>query len=102
MFEEQEIDFHDLSKKVDLKTGTLTPIVNNLKQSGYIDKITNKDDKRKVNIALTEKGAALKKEVVSVPLQMAKELEIDEDMYKILVKELDDLKEILTQAQAKL
>lgn len=101
MFEHEALDFHDLSKIVDLKTGTLTPIINNLVTHGYIQKVVNENDKRRVTISLTEKGKQLEEEVISVPLKMAEELEIDEDMYKILVKELDDLKLILTNAQGK-
>jgi len=99
LFEHKEIDFKKLSDTVELRTGTLTPIIDKLEEKNLIKKSINDQDGRKVNISITTKGLQLEKDVIEVPLAMATNLEITEDMYNILVKELDDLSDILKNAK---
>jgi DNA-binding MarR family transcriptional regulator len=101
MFEHHELDFKELSSIVDLKTGTLTPILQKLVKIGYITKTKNDNDARRVTIALTNKGHKLNEQIIEVPLHLASKLEISEDMYKVLVKELDNLSMILKNASIK-
>lgn len=98
LFENKVIDFGKLSEIVDLKTGTLTPIVKKLEEFGYVQKIPNAIDKRRVNVILTEKGQLLNKEVIDVPIGVASKLPITEEMYSVLVKELDLLSSMLKNA----
>ncbi len=95
MFEHEELDFKKLSEIVELKTGTLTPILQNLEKLGYINRIPNKNDKRKVTISLSEKGKQVNEKIVSVPLGLASKLKVSLEMYQTLVKELDELSEML-------
>jgi len=61
----QSISTHDiisvtqLSKNVSLSQATVTDITKRLENKGYITRERNIDDKRKTNIALTEKGKAI-------------------------------------------
>lgn len=96
VFEDETIDFKDLSEKVNLKTGTLTPIVQKLESLGYVSREKNKDDFRKVNVVLTKKGKSLNMDIVEVPIQLAQKLQISINMYETLVKELDELDALLT------
>jgi DNA-binding MarR family transcriptional regulator len=95
MFEHKKIDFKELSELVELKTGTLTPIVTKLEKMELIQKEKNSKDSRKINIVLTEKGEELNKEIIDVPIGLASELGISEEMYHMLTKELDQLSQIL-------
>lgn len=99
LFEHKKIDFNELSKIVQLKTGTLTPIVNKLNEIGYLNKEKNKNDRRKVFLTLSEEGKKLNEVIIEVPLSMASELDISLDMYNILVKELDNLAIILKESK---
>lgn len=101
MFEHREIDFKDLSNIVDLKTGTLTPIIQKLVSIGYLDKVKNTNDSRKINISLTETGILLEKAILEVPIGLGNKLEISEEMYIKLSKELDDLTLLLKNATIK-
>jgi len=65
---------------------------------GYVQKTTNPTDKRRLNVILTEKGQELNTEVIEVPLGVAGKLPITEEMYSVLVKELDSLSEMLKNA----
>jgi len=54
-----QISVTQLSKKVSLSQATVTDITKRLENKGYITRIRNIDDKRKINIALTENGEAI-------------------------------------------
>jgi DNA-binding MarR family transcriptional regulator len=101
MFEHKAIDFKRLSDIIDLKTGTLTPMIQKLEEIGYIKKEKNTNDFRKVDVILTKKGKELQKQIIEVPVNMAKDLQITEEMYLGLTKELDDLSLILKNASIK-
>ena len=101
LFEHRTLDFKDLSTIVDLKTGTLTPIIQNLEKAGYHKRVKIKEDARKINVVLTKKGEQLHEQIISVPISLASQLEISEEMYRVLVKELDDLALILNNASIK-
>lgn len=53
---DKQISVTQLSKKVSLSQATVTDITKRLEKQGYITRERNLDDKRKTNIALTEKG----------------------------------------------
>lgn len=101
MFEHKKIDFNDLSIIVELKTGTLTPIIDKLVKLGYIYKKKSIVDARKVIVTLSEEGKQLNKDIIDVPLEMSKEIEITEEMYLTLVKEIDRLTEVLNESVKK-
>ena len=91
MFEHNVIDFKELSDIVDLKTGTLTPILQKLEKFGYIHRVQNEADKRKVNILLTDSGKKMNTEIISVPLGLSSKLKVTLETYETLMEELDEL-----------
>lgn len=91
LFEQEKIDFKELSTIVDLKTGTLTPIINKIEEIGYLSKEKNPTDGRKVNVVLTEEGKELRSEIIDVPLQLGETLDMSITSYSNLVTELDQL-----------
>ena len=95
VFEEQVIDFKELSKRVNLKTGTLTPIVQKLEQIGYVRREKNRDDHRKINVVLTPEGQELNKSIIEVPVELATRMQMSVDKYAALVTELDELDVVL-------
>lgn len=97
VFEEQVIDFKELSKRVNLKTGTLTPIVQKLEQIGYVRREKNHDDHRKINVVLTPEGQELNKNIIEVPIGLAERLQVSVGKYNTLVSELDELDDMLTE-----
>jgi DNA-binding MarR family transcriptional regulator len=95
LFEHSSLDFKELSNIINLKTGTLTPILQSMEKKGYISRIKNKEDKRRINVSLTEEGKTLKNNISEVPVGLQEKLQITMSMYKTLVKELDELSSIL-------
>jgi DNA-binding MarR family transcriptional regulator len=101
LFEAKHIDFKELSERVNLKTGTLTPIVQKLEQIGYVSRETNPDDHRKINVVLTETGRTLEHDIIEVPIGLAQRLNLSLEKYATLIDELDELSEMLDEALAK-
>ena len=97
MFEDKRIDFKDLSQKVNLAEGTLTPIIKRLENMDYIKKMKNPDDQRKIDVLLTEKGHELNERIIDVPQGLAERLQISLKQYNNLVSQLDDLDKLLDE-----
>lgn len=70
LWEDEKISFKNLGKKLHLDSGTLTPVLKKLESMGLIIKYRTKEDDRVVDIELTEKGRALKENILEVPEKM--------------------------------
>jgi DNA-binding MarR family transcriptional regulator len=99
LFEHESIDFKELSQMVDLKTGTLTPIIQKLEEYGFITKEKNPKDGRRINVDLTSKGKELKQELAHVPIDLASKIGLEKERYFTLTTELDNLLNKLYAAQ---
>lgn len=101
IWEYESIDFKDLGQKLDLKTGTITPILKRLEVLGYIFREKNSEDNRRLWIKLTDKGRELKFKACKVPETLLKYINLDRDQYVKYVNILDELGDILEQAEKK-
>ena len=90
MWEEKEISFRDLVKKIYLESNTLTPVLKKLEDKKLIErkKITGND--KNILLSITKKGIELKEKAKHVPIKMEKCLAIRED-------DINTLKEILNR-----
>ena len=73
-----------------MKTGTLTPIISKLEESGYIKRVKDEADDRKINIVITDLGEALKGEAISIPDKIACSLNLSNEEYIHYMKEFND------------
>jgi DNA-binding MarR family transcriptional regulator len=62
-----------LGKRLDLDSGTLTPLLNRMEASGLITRKTPTHDKRERYIKLTRTGKALKRRARQVPVALMEE-----------------------------
>lgn len=85
----------DIGELLMLDTGTLTPLLKRLEQNGLLNRQRGKDDERRVDVLLTEKGAALRAKAEQVPLKLQCDLNVSEedlqlrDQLMTLLKELN-------------
>lgn len=79
MWEKEKIIFKELGKKLHLDSGTLTPVLKKLESMGLIIKYRSKEDDRVVIVELTEKGRAMKEQVLEVPEKMVCEFDMSEE-----------------------
>ena len=56
-----------LGDALDLDSSTLTPLLKRLEAGGLVERRRDPDDERRVIVALTEKGQALREQAASVP-----------------------------------
>ena len=93
MWEKRKVNEKELCDALRLKTNTLAPLLKRLKEKGYISIEKDKEDRRNLVIALTDKGEKLKEKAVSIPPSIAEEFNLTEEeaitFYRILYKILD-------------
>jgi DNA-binding MarR family transcriptional regulator len=64
LFQKNKIDFKSLCEKVNLRPGTLTPIIKRLENLGYVNRIHNPKDRRRLFVSLTEEGKRIESDLV--------------------------------------
>ena len=72
LWEHGDVAVHELGERLFLDSGTLTPLLKRLQAAGYVERSRDVADERRVRIALTDSGRALKKQAAGVPLEIAK------------------------------
>ncbi len=96
LWEEGEATVGELTKKLYLDTGTMTPLLKKMQTKGLITRERSKEDERSVIIKLTPEGDALKDKAVAIPGHMIQCLNLSKGefdvLYKALYKLLDNLK----------
>ena len=94
MWEKKKVNEKELCETLYLKTNTLAPLLQRLKDKGYIAITKDKKDKRNLVISLTSEGEKLKEKAVDVPPSIAEEFNLSEEeamfLYKILYKILNN------------
>ena len=88
LWEHEKLSVKELGNKLYLDSGTLTPVVNSLKEKGYIKKERNKDDERVIEVSLTENGLALKDKAVEIPFRISQCVALSKDEAKTLYSRL--------------
>ena len=71
LWEQKEINVKELGEKLYLDSGTLTPVLKKLESKNYISRHRSEQDERNLIVRLTDEGANLKNEIVTVPEQMS-------------------------------
>lgn len=81
IYDSNEITTTKLSELLGLKKASVTQMLQNLEERGYVIKEPNKDDKRSSIIKLTEKGQSLIRDEESIFIQF------ETNMQKLLTEE---------------
>jgi MarR family transcriptional regulator, organic hydroperoxide resistance regulator len=67
----------ELGERLHLDSGTLTPLLKRLVSMGYVTRTRDADDERRVLVALTAEGLALRDRLASVPQSLLRCLGMD-------------------------
>jgi len=70
LWKKDNISFHELKEKTLLSKATLSHLLDNLEKAGYIKRVPSPNDKRTINIKLTEKNKELQDKFIQVSNQM--------------------------------
>lgn len=90
LWEEQEKTVSQLGDKLQLDSGTLTPLLKRLEQKELIVRARSKTDERVVNINLSNKGSEMKEKAISIPSKLLSSLNIS-------TEDLATLKELINK-----
>lgn len=90
LWEHKKLSFKEISSKLKMKTGTLTPILTKLESNGYLVKEKDENDDRKIYIAVTEKGLQLEEKAKDIPEKIVKNLNLSKKEFLKYIKEFDD------------
>ncbi len=80
-----------LGRALDLDSGTLTPLLKRLEAAGFVTRTRDAQDERRVQIALTQAGEALREKAAEVPVALACQLQLPLDEIAELRTTLQDL-----------
>ena len=97
LWQEDGISQRELSQRVGMMEPTTASALNNMERKGFVRRLRNRTDRRIVNVFLTERGRALRRELL--PLAAA----VNELALRgVSADEVDKLRAVLTKLQAAL
>ena len=91
LWDRKSIPFRELMDVLQLKTGTLTPIVQRLEKAGYLEKTRDENDDRKVDINVSELGEALIEKAKDIPMRLLESMDMTLEEYTRYIDTLDEI-----------
>jgi DNA-binding MarR family transcriptional regulator len=98
LWEEDGQPVKAIGERLGLDSGTLSPLLKRLEQSGLVSRQRDRDDERQVRISLTQKGQDLKDNAAGVTAAIGKALGCSREEVAALRDELIALKKKLMKA----
>jgi MarR family transcriptional regulator, organic hydroperoxide resistance regulator len=96
LWEQDRLTVRELGQRLQLDSGTLTPLLKRLQAAGLVNRQRRTEDEREVEIRLTDAGIALREPASEVPACMAERLKLSLDQMQYL---RDQLKQLTRQLQ---
>ena len=84
LWEERKYTVKELGERLYLDSGTLTPVLKNLQQKGYLEKNRSTQDERVVEVQITENGMALREQLKDIPAQLGACVRLSKEEAKTL------------------
>lgn len=91
LWEKDSISVKELGERLNLDSGTLSPLLKKLETKNFVIRKRLATDERVVVVSLTTKGKELKKKAVEVPTQMLCKMDLKVKDALDLQKKLDEL-----------
>ena len=91
LWEKDQLALKEIGARLHLDSGTLTPLINKLISTGYIEKARNPQDERQLIVQLTTRGRSLEKEAATIPEQLVEVLGLTEHEYLAYQKLLAEM-----------
>ena len=86
LWETDGVSVKDIGIRLHLNSGTLTPLLKRLAAKGFLERRRSEQDERVRVLKLTDTGAALKAQALTVPSEMKCKLQLDLDELIMLRK----------------
>lgn len=91
LWERDGLTVRELGERLQLDSGTLTPLLKRLEQAGLLGRRRRQSDEREVEITLTDTGLNLRTRAAEVPRCLAERLCLSVDAFEHLRHELKSL-----------
>lgn len=95
LWESDGISVSTIANKLELDSGTLTPMLKKLEVAGLVSRTRNKQDERIVIVMLTGKGNKLQDEIANIQKTVACQTGLSDDNFVILKDSLHQLVQTL-------
>lgn len=101
LWEKDGIAIKEVMKKLNLDSGTLSPIIKRLQNAGMVEKVRTDKDERIVRLLLTEKARNLEPMIAEVQEKVACQTELSSTEFFELLDRLNQLASSLRRKEAK-
>lgn len=98
LWENDGLGVNELGERLQLDSGTLTPLLKRLEAAGFVQRLRDTTDERRVRVQLTPAGRALKARARTVPESIARASGCGLDEIAALTARLHALREQIVQA----
>ena len=96
LWEDDDLGVNELGRRLDLDSGTMSPLLKRLEAAGLVTRTRNPTDERVVHIRLTDAGRALEQPACVVSGAMAAAVQMERAEIDALKAQLDALTARLT------
>lgn len=101
LWEKDGIAIKEVMKRLNLDSGTLSPIIKRLQIAGLVEKVRTDKDERIVRLLLTDKARKLQPMIADVQNQVACQTELSSEEFFELLDRLNQLAASLNNTEAK-
>lgn len=91
VWEEEGQSLKAIGERLHLDSGTLTPLLKKLEAVDLLRRVRKPEDERHIQIFLTDDGRALRKQAETVPLDLIRTLDVDEEDLQVVKAALNRL-----------
>lgn len=100
LWENDGITVGEICERLMLDSGTVSPLLKKMQETGCIEKKRSEEDERVVIITLTDNGRALQDKAKAVPLKVGQCIDLEpekvSDLYSLLYELIDNNRKQLT------
>ncbi|MCZ8252475.1 MAG: MarR family transcriptional regulator [Hylemonella sp.] len=98
LWERDGLTVSEIGERLYLDSGTLTPLLKRLEGAGYISRLRDAADERRVLIQLTAAGRKLKAKAVAIPACMLESMQCSINELTALTRQVQQLRDRLQAA----
>lgn len=92
LWECDDITVSALGERLNLDSGTLTPLLKRMEAAGWVVRQRSRDDERRVHVLLTDAGRALQQQAAHIPACVMAHSQLDIAQLMALTRQIKDLR----------
>lgn len=99
LWQQDEVTVNELGNQVGLGTGTLTPLLKRMENSGWLTRTRSKEDERRVIIQLTDKAKQQHSAILDETKSCIERLNFNDRTYEDVMGAVHDIQKRLEQVE---